>query len=93
MSFIHVIEIVSRSGRVSAELGRMDIDSSSDTPGQVSNLVNRAYSKIFSPEKHEEMKDAILELLEKIEVTPGEGVCLTTSLKDGRTIRMKRILT
>lgn len=93
VSFIHIVEVFSRSGRVSAELGRMDIDSIADTETLISNLVDKAYSRIFNPEKHNEIKIAILGILENIELIPGNDAEAITTLKDGRTIKIRRIIT
>lgn len=92
-SLIHILYVVSRSGRASAEIGRVDLD---DTDEELSEVASRmaavAHHPVRDAEKHTDLNQALFEALKEVERIPGQPVEAIATLDDGRRVRVERII-
>ena len=90
---LHVLSVVSRSGRAAAEIARIDLDDGNGDLSQVADeAAHTVYSRSGDGERHAALMQAILEALEKVETIPGQPVSAEAALPDGRRARAERII-
>lgn len=93
-SLVHVVSVVSRSGRASAEIARVDLDDvDEDLAEAASRIAGVAHHPTRDAERHADLTKAILASLEEIERVPGQPVTRETTLSDGRRASVTRIVT
>lgn len=91
---IHVVSVVSRSGRAYREISRVDIDElDKDLADVASDVADVVYSRLNDGERHAPLSAAILEALTAVERVPGHPAVGDGALPDGRVARVHRILT
>lgn len=90
---LHILSVVSRSGRAAAEIHRFDIDDTDDDLAAVAgDAASRVYSRLSDPERHQALATAILEAIEAVEAIPGQPVTAEAQMPDGRRARATRII-
>lgn len=90
---LHILSVVSRSGRAAAEIHRFDIDDTEDDLDTIAdNAASRVYSRLSDPERHQALTTALREAIEAVEVIPGQPVTAEAQLPDGRRARATRII-
>ena len=91
VGYVHVLSVVSRSGRASAELMRVDLDDDERALGAIAaEAASTAYSAISEPERHAALADALKAAVELLERTPGQNAQVEHALEDGRRARASR---
>ena len=90
---IHTFLLVSRSGRVAATLGRVDLDDEEDA-GRTREEVARGIAAIAHPPlneagRHQELAQVVAATLEMCETRPGAAKA-DTIMRDGRTVVVRR---
>ena len=91
---LHVLSVVSRSGRAAAEIARIDLDGD-DRPtlaDHADEAAARIYPRLSDGERHQALATALLEALERVEAIPGQPVRAEADLPDGRRARAERII-
>jgi hypothetical protein len=90
---LHIVSVVSRSGRASREIARVDIDElDKDLPTVASDIADMVYSRHGDAERHAPLSEAILEAITVVERIPGHPAIGEALLPDGRIARVERIL-
>ena len=93
-SLVHVVSVVSRSGRASAEIARVDLDDVEENLAETANrIAGVAHHPTRDAERHADLAMAILTGFEEVERVPGQPVTREATLSDGRRASVKRMMT
>lgn len=92
-SLIHIISVVSRSGKATAEINRLDLDDTEDGLEEIAHRTAAiAHHPVRESDRHEDLKQAILEAMNEVELIPGQPVRAYSTLDDGRRVMVERIM-
>lgn len=91
--FDHHFEVVSRSGRAAATLGRADLDDEDSTDAVLARMAAIAHRPSNDAERHEELREALGRALADLEEMPGNPRSAQARMEDGRSARVTRTIT
>lgn len=91
VGFIHIVSVVSRSGRAAAEIGCVDLDETVESVDEIGRrLADAVYRRGTDQEMHRDLASAVAKAILTVEEKPGQPAEAEADLPDGRRVRVIR---